>query len=411
MGFDVVRFTESIPPVRLPGGVSASVFEERVAAVRAMLSEKNLDVGFAYGNELKPGDTGWLTGYDPHLEDTACIVGQKKLIVLGGPEGAAYAREMMKAGEYRNVMELKIPEEDYPGAVFDSIGDLLREACGGKVNRIGLLSLKSFVPAGLTELMEESVGAQLVDATDFLLHAKYHKDEQELRIMEAAATISTWAMKAMLAALRPGVREIELAACADYVMKTLGADGRPGVHTLVNSGCRVSNVLGRASGKLIEDGDLVLLGLSARYEGLASSVSRTTYAGSPSSNQQELLEHGATAYERSAEKIGYGLPMSGPDIASRSYLDGVGLHQMYSAVHGIGWTEAMEGFGAATQYSHGTFPSGIALMLDVGVFGCQFRSLEPQHVGMRMEDPYLIDADGRLRKLTDLPVRVWKERA
>jgi hypothetical protein len=50
-------------------------------------------------------------------------------------------------------------------------------------------------------------------------------------------------------------------------------------------------------------------------------------------------------------------------------------------------------------------------MLDVGVFGCQFRSLEPQHVGMRMEDPYLIDADGRLRKLTDLPVRVWKERA
>lgn len=406
--FDVVRFTQEIPPIALASGLPSAVHEERIERTRQMLRERTLDVGFAYGNELKPGDTGWLTGYDPHLEDTACIVGAKKLIILGGPEGAAYAREMKKVGEYRNVEELKIPEEDYPGATFDSLGDLLEEACGGPVKRIGLLSMKSYFPVSLMELLEGAAREAVVDASDFLLKAKYHKDERELAIMETAALISTWAMRAMVEAVQPGMKETQVAACADYVMKFLGADGRPGVHTLVNSGRRISNVIGRASNKVIEEGDLVLLGLSARYEGLASSISRTLAAGKASADSLELLEHGATAYERAERKIGFNLPAKGPDIAARSYLTGVGLHQMYSAVHGIGWTEAMEGIGAATQYSRYDFPRSIALMLDVGIFGCPFKGLPAEKVGLRIEDPFLIDGRGTLRKLTDLPLRVWK---
>lgn len=406
--FDVVRFTQKIQPIALAPGLTMALHEDRVDRTRQMLHERSLDVGFAYGNELKPGDTGWLTGYDPHLEDTACILGSRKLIILGGPEGAAYAEEVKKAGEYRNVEELKIPEEDYPGAHFDSLRDLLEEACGGPVRRIGLLSPKSYVPVSLMELLQEAAREAVVDASDFLLKEKYHKEDAELAIMETSAAISTWAMRAMIEAVEPGLRETQVAACADYVMKALGADGRPGVHTLVNSGRRISNVIGRASNKVIEEGDLVLLGLSARYEGLASSVSRTLVAGKARGDSLALLEHGATAFERAEQKIGYALPASGPDTAARSYLAGAGLHQMYSAVHGIGWTEAMEGMGAATQYSSYNFPRSIALMLDVGVFGCPFKGLPAEKVGLRIEDPFLIDGKGILKKLTDLPIRVWK---
>ena len=114
--FDVVRFTQMIPPIALASGLPSAVHEERIERTREMLASAPWTSASPTAMELKPGDTGWLTGYDPHLEDTACIVGAKKVIILGGPEGAAYASEMEKVGEYRNVEELKIPEEDYPGA-------------------------------------------------------------------------------------------------------------------------------------------------------------------------------------------------------------------------------------------------------------------------------------------------------
>jgi len=404
MRFNVVEFVEKIPAMDLSKTIPATEFEDRIARIRHALQRRDLDAGFAFGNELKPGDTGWLTGYDPHLEDAACIVGPKKVFILGGPEGAAYAEEMKRVGEFRNVMELKIPEEDYPGAEFYGIAELFKEACGEQPRKIGMLSLDSFLPVGLHQLIRSSTGAEIVDATDILLKARYIKSSSEQEVMRVAAQISTWAMKAMVAATEPGVRETEIAACADYVMRYLGADGRPGVSTLVNSGARISNVVGRASNKIIGEGELVLLGLGARFQGLSSSISRTLIAGNGSNDQRRLLEVGEKAYELAAAKLGYEMPASGPDLSVHEYLAAFGLRPLYSVVHNIGWTEAMEGYGAATRYSTYSFPKNVTLMVDVGIFGCPFESLEPAYVGLRFEDPFLIDDAGRLEKLTDLPI-------
>jgi len=405
MKFNVADFAGRIPRVDLSKKIPAAEYEERIDRVRKEIDSRGIDVGFAFGTELKPGDTGWLTGYDPHLEDTACIVGPKAVFLLGGPEGAAYAEEMKKAGEFRNLFELKIPEEDYPGATFFTLAELFEEACGGKPRRIGLLSLDSFLPAGMLELIRSSAEAEIVDATDILLKARYIKSKNEQAVMKVAAEISTWAMRALIAVIEPGVRETEAAACADYVMRFLGADGRPGVTTLVNSGERISNVLGRASNKIIREGDSVLLGLSARYEGLSSCVSRTIMVGKGTADQEELLQHGERAYNLAVEKLGYNMPASGPDLAVHEYLKPLGLYPSYSVVHNIGWTEAMEGYGAATRYSEYTFPKNVTLMVDVGIFGLPFKSVQPQYVGLRMEDPFLINDSGELEKLSDLPIR------
>jgi Xaa-Pro aminopeptidase len=405
MAFDVAGYVRRIPPVDLSTRIPAAEFEERVERVRRELHARGIEAGLAFGTELKPGDTGWLTGYDPHLEDAACIVGAKKVLILGGPEGAAYAEEMKRVGEFRNLMDLKIPEEDYPGAEFHSLAELLAEACGSAPRRLGLLSLDSILPAGMLQLLKRSTEAEMLDASDILLKARYIKSPAEQAVMKVAARVSTWAMRGMLEALQPGMRETEVAAVGDFVMRYLGADGRPGVVTLVNSGRRVSNVIGRASNKIIQEGELVLLGLSARYEGLASSVSRTVAVGGGGTDQEELLRHGAEAYRRAVARLGYGLPASGPDIATREYLEPLGLHRLYSVVHNIGWTEAMEGYGAATQYSRHDFPRNVTLMVDIGIFGCPFRSLPSAFVGLRMEDPFLIDGAGELEKLTDLPIQ------
>jgi Xaa-Pro aminopeptidase len=91
------------------------------------------------------------------------------------------------------------------------------------------------------------------------------------------------------------------------------------------------------------------------------------------------------------------------DLAARNYLGSVGLghYHAYGVGHGIGLTECLEE-KTATQVSDYSFPPGIAMMLDVGIFG------HPIFFGARHEDPFLINHDGKTEKLTDLPMKAYE---
>ncbi len=402
MKFNVKEFVESLPQLDLTVKTAPAEFEERVQRVRGELEKRGLPCGFAYGNEMRPGDTGWLTGYDPQIESAGVVIGPEKVLLIGGPEGRMLAEEMMQVGEFRSLVEFKIPEEDYPGVSFSSLEDVLREACGRDVSTVGLLTLPDIVPTSVTNLLARH--GKLADASDILLEFRYSKSEGEQEMMRVAAGISTYGMRAMVEAIEPGLRETEVAACGEYTVKAMGSD-RYGFSTIVCSGVRASNVLGRASNKVIENGDMVVLGISARYEGLTSCLGRTVVVGDAHPDQMELLSHALEAYEEAVKHLRYGGPARDVDITVRKHLDRFGLSPLYSLVHGIGWTEAMEGKGAATQHSIYTFPMNISVMVDLGIFAEPFKSLPAQRVGLRYEDPYLINGEGKTERLTDLTLR------
>jgi len=404
MKFNPQTFVEALPSLDLSTNVPSEEFSERVNRVKQELAKKKIDIAFTYGDEHRPGDTGWLTGYDPQIESTAVVIGPKKALLLGGPEGQYYAEEMMRVGEYRNLVEYKIPEEDYPGFEFTTLKDVFKEAYGSEIKRIGLLTTKENIPHHIMNILNDT-GAEIVDISDWLLQAKYYKSESELKVMRIAARITTYAMEAMIRATEPGIRELEVAACGDYVLKYMGAD-RYGVDTIVASGERAHTVLGRASNKVIKEGELVLLTISARYEGLTSCLGRTVVAGHPNDDQKEFFQHTAKAYTLCVDKLGYGKPAREVDRMARNYLKKLGVEPMYSVVHNIGWTEAMEGMGAATQYSEYNFPKSIALQLDIGIFGKTYRGISAKQMGFRLEDPFCINHEGKAEKMTILPIQV-----
>ena len=402
--FNVIDFVKKIKPLDLNQKIPKSEYQERVERLKNELMGKGIDVGFAFGNELRPGDTGWLTGYDPQIEPTAVVIGKEKMLILGGPEGEAYAKEMMMAGEFRNVLEFKIPEEDYPGYEFMSLKDILKEACGYEPNTIGLLTLPSILPLEIFRLIEQNCTGKIIDSSDILLNFRYFKSPLEIKMMGVAGQISSRALEAMIAGIEPGLRELEVAALAEYTMKSLGAD-RVGVSTIACSGYRAPNVIGRASNKVIQDGDMIVLTVSARYDGLASCVGRTLVVGNARPAQKEFIDQAIAAYEMGIKNIGFNKPANMVDKTVRGILDPKGLSPLYSVVHGIGWTEAMEGKGAATQYSTWNFPKGIAFMVDLGIFGRSYKDLSGAGIGLRIEDPYAIDHEGNVLRLTDLPLR------
>jgi Xaa-Pro aminopeptidase len=401
--FDLERFIKQVPDLGVGTRIPDAEFKARVEQVRSLLKKRGIDCGIAYGNEYRPGDTGWLTDYDPSLEATVVVIGEKKTLILGGPEGSLYAREQQRLGEYRNLVELKLPEEDYPGYSFSSFEDAVREACGKIPDKLGMLTLTEIIPHSIYRLFGSIKGAELVDASDILLELRYNKSESELKVMRVSAGIVTYAMRAALGVLRPGISELEVAATAEYVMKRLGGE-RHSVLTIVCSGTRVSNVIGGASQKLIAEGDLVELTLSIRYEGLSACVGRTVGAGRLSEGKRRLIQTCVEAYEKASARIAYGAPAKEVDLTCRQYLRQHGFENMYSSVHGTGWTECMEFSGAETQYSKNTFPKGIAMQLDIGVFGVPAFGLPAEEVGLRLEDLWIIDHAGNVERLTTTPV-------
>ena len=401
--FDLERFMKEIPDLGVGTKVPDSEFQDRVGKVRSILKQRGISCGIAYGNEYRPGDTGWLTDYDPSLEATVVVIGDRKTMILGGPEGSLYAREQKRLGEYRNLVELKLPEEDYPGYKFSSFEDALKEACSKIPDQLGILTLKEVIPVATYEMFGSLKGVKLVDAADILLDLRYHKSEAELKVMRVSAGIVTHAMQAALGVLQPGISELEVAATAEYVMKRLGGE-RHGVVTIVSSGKRVSNVIGGASQKRIEEGDLVELTLSMRYEGLSACVGRTVGAGKISDGKRKLIQTCVEAYAKASPKILFGAPAKEVDLTCRQHLRQHGFENMYSSVHGTGWTECMEYSGAETQYSKNTFPKGIALQLDIGVFGVPAFGIPPEEVGLRLEDLWIIDHAGKVERLTANPV-------
>jgi Xaa-Pro aminopeptidase len=233
---------------------------------------------------------------------------------------------------------------------------------------------------------------------------RYAKSRDDLRMMRVAAHLSTWGMEAMLRAIEPGTSELQVAACADYVMKYMGAD-RLGFTTIVMSGSRVTSNIGRATERVMRPGDMVVLGTSARYEGLTSALGRTAVVGKASDDQAELIRHAARAHELAVGKLVCGQPAHLVDLASREYLKTVGLAPMYNVGHGIGWTEVFEK-GIASRRSAYDFPAGIAIQIDVGIVALPYKGLPADRVGVRIEDPYAIDGDGKTECLTNLPLVV-----
>jgi Xaa-Pro aminopeptidase len=385
---------------RIPDGE----FPDRLQRVQQGLKQEGLAVGLAYATEHMPGDVQYLTGYDPHIENVALLVLPNHLVVLGGAEGEKMFEDMGRAGVWRNLSLFEIPFQDYGGLRFYTLTEILQEFLGQVPAEIGLLSAPNVLSQEIVAMAQKAGDKKQVrlrDVSQIMSDARYRKSPAELQMFRIASRIATEAMRAMLGTVAPGARELEVAAAGDAVCKKLGAYAY-GFDTMVCSGPRIDTIIGRSTNRVIQRGDLVMLGVSPRFEGYTSAMGRTVVAGGATAKQAAFLDHGIHAHELAIGQLMAGKPAREVDLAARGYLNSVGLGQYhtYGVGHGIGFTECLEG-KTATQSSDYDLPTGVAIMIDVGLFG------HPLFYGARHEDPFLISHSGKTERLSDLPMKVY----
>jgi Xaa-Pro aminopeptidase len=355
------------------------------------MKKKGYDLAYACGSELDRSDVAWLAGvFDPIIERYGILVpaGGRPVVVAGSEGGHVVEEGVRESGaDLALLREFQISDEDYRFAKFGSLEDVvgrLVPARAGKAVKIAVFSSAQVVPHDHINMLTGRFGGDnVVFDTDLLRRIKYEKSATELALIGAANAAADAAFLGMLASLEPGVRELDLAAVADYVMKRLGA-GRTGFPTIVSSGARGRTVLGPATNKTVKRGEVVSMGVSPSLNGYHGIMRRTVKCGAdwtfPERVFMETLEglyHRVMKATAAAAK--QKRPSCSIDQAGKEYLESTKLRtklggmmtprEPYTFIHNTGCSECQEGFGAVTPYTDEPLGRNVALMIDVAFMG------------------------------------------
>ena len=116
-------------------------------------------------------------------------------------------------------------------------------------------------------------------------------------------------------------------------MKKMGASDLS-FDTIVASGKRSSLPHGRASAKVIEEGDFITFDFGCIYNGYCSDMTRTIAVGSISEEMKKVYDVVLTAQKMAIEKIKPGVVASDVDKCARNYITKMGYGRYFG--HGLG---------------------------------------------------------------------------
>lgn len=201
---------------------------------------------------------------------------------------------------------------------------------GLKMTRVGFDNLQATTYLTMTRTLE---GLELLEAADTIMALRRVKGREEVAHMRRAAELTDAAVRAGMEAVRPGVREYEVAAEIEYVMRTSGSEWYA-FETLVASGPRSAYPHGVSTSRIIRPGDFVVMDVGAVHGGYRSDITRTAVAGRPTPRQREIYNLVLRAQEEAFEHIRAGVAGRDVDAVAREIIGAAGYGDNF--IHGLG---------------------------------------------------------------------------
>jgi len=130
--------------------------------------------------------------------------------------------------------------------------------------------------------------AAMADGETFMQEVRRIKLPDEVQILREAAALADAVTQAAIEAVRPGVRECEVAGEAMRTLFRLGGEYAHLASPFVASGERMSPPTRFATDKLIQNGDLVFIDIGACWNGYFGDVGRAVICGKPSDIQRKV---------------------------------------------------------------------------------------------------------------------------
>ncbi|OGV70724.1 MAG: hypothetical protein A2283_16505 [Lentisphaerae bacterium RIFOXYA12_FULL_48_11] len=365
--------------------------EGRIAKVRKLLKEKNLDLALVYYDEFNIGNGWYLTGWCPQFESGAVLVPKTgEPILLGGPESEPFAKLDSAIKETRNFPVFMVPNEEYPNATIIDFPALFKELNGklGSLKRVGLVGAGRMPADCYQQIVDGFKGVKLVDITGEYVELRYSKSSWEIEQISKAFKLADICYDAMEKAIRSGISEIEVAAAGEHAARSRGASGF-GFGAIVGSGRRSNAVVPTASSKKLKKGELVMIGIAPKVQGYAGVVGNVLpVSGRYTHRQGECLKYLKEAFVLTKAALIPGKTGVEIDAPARAYFKKHDLSKYLVCpfVHTIGLHEAESPFFG--PHSYDVLKPGMTVCIDVSFFG------HPEFNGARIETGYRITARG-----------------
>ncbi len=221
------------------------------------------------------------------------------------------------------------------------------------------------------------------------------KDAAEIAQIRRACKIADDAFEKILEFIKPDVREIEVAAELEYIMRRLGSEAAA-FTTIVASGWRSALPHGTATDKKICAGELVTIDFGATFNGYHSDITRTVCVGKASAEQRKIYNLVLDAQLYGLEIITAGKGGKELDAAVRDRLTnaGYGRFFVHGLGHGVGLEIHEEPRLSKRSKCEKLFPNMIVTD-EPGIYIANFG-------GVRIEDTILVTA-GKAKPLTHSP--------
>ncbi|MGH2359384.1 MAG: M24 family metallopeptidase, partial [bacterium] len=218
--------------------------------------------------------------------------------------------------------------------LWPGVGNWLRR---WKVRRVGY-EANRLTTSALSQLRKLAAPGVRWAGLDGCVEAvRARKDAEEIRLLRQAAQLGGEVFKEIVPLIKPGVREVELAAELEYRMRRRGASG-PAFETIVAFGERTALPHARATERALRTNELVLLDWGAILSHYCCDLTRTVYLGRAPSRIRQWYHAVLEAQQAAREAVRAGRSAGQVDRAARRVLQRAGLVRFFvhSTGHGLG---------------------------------------------------------------------------
>jgi len=340
----------------------------RIAALLAALDRANLDALLLTGL----ANIRYLTGFSG--SSAIALVMPRQVVLISDSRYAVQAEEEAGAAAVVDIQ---------PRSLWAGLWHHLGALPG--VHTVGF-EASHITHRDFQRLMESGARWQWRPTTDMVEELRERKDAGEVEAIRRAGEVATRALDRLLRGLRPGLTEFEVAGLLEHALRDEGSEGFP-FPTIVASGPRSALPHAMASGRVVEEGELLLLDFGAELEGYCSDITRTVVLGRADSRQREVHEVVREAQARGVQGVSAGMTGEDADALARDYIQrrGFGEYFQHSLGHGIG-LEVHEAPRLARRVET-PLPQGAVVTIEPGIY-------LPGWGGVRIEDDVHLGSAG-----------------
>lgn len=342
------------------------MIEKRLQKFLAKFDELNIDAALVYKDENR----NYLSGFTG--DDSFLFITKEKSYFITDSRYTEQAQNEVVGFE---VLEYKPPIHDFIKSIVEK----------HNVKRLGVeedrMSLSDYIT-----YKEKLEGVEIVKLEQTIEKIRMIKDDEEIKLIETAASIADKAFEHILKFIKPGISEREVALEIEFFMKKMGASALS-FPTIVASGTRSSLPHGTASDKIIQEGEFITLDFGCVYKGYCSDMTRTIVLGKANEKQKEIYNIVLEANEAALKAVRPGISCVELDKIARDIIveKGYGDRFGHGLGHGVG--REVHELPFVNARSKFNLEPGMIITDEPGIY-------IPGFGGVRIEELVLVTEDG-----------------